>query len=171
MYSCTIVIYGVSSDYEKIKAAKPEIFVTSKKYAPLCSYPYTDSNRVLVGHAGYIQDCLPQNPYTIVYYWHPRCASAGCYLLSVLQDYCDAKGYALYVYAQYYHLNMSEDRGLRHPILGIDTKYYKSDKVKLYTKRFEQDLTGKELDGYGRIYYFQHDSFIGQYESLEDIPI
>ncbi len=169
-YSCTIVVYGVSSDYKKVKAAKPEIFIPSKETKSLCTYAYTDSSRVLVGHAKHIKDCLANNPRTLVYHWHPRCESAGCYLLSALQDYCDENNYVLYVYAQYYHYNMSDERGLRYPMLVIDTEYYKSDKVRLYTKQFKEDLIGKVLHQYGRIYYFQRDRFVGQYEKLEDLP-
>lgn len=77
----------------------------------------------------------------MVYYWQPSCQSEICIPIYAVDQYCQENDIALYVVSKYYHNEiMAKESYSNYPIIGIDTKYYKTNLTSKYIPKFYADL-------------------------------
>lgn len=158
--SCSIIITGIFSDYKKTMSASPKLLIKLEDSTSICHVVYSDSIKVLVVTGKKLKECLNSKNDVILYYWKPGCKGEFCYALDFLQQKCQEKGKDLYIIAEYYVTwRMKQDYSLNHPILGIDTKYYKTGLVSKYVSKFFTDL-GIERNIYHNFIYFDKGKFI-----------
>lgn len=118
--------------------------------------------------AGYIavngvqmQNMLKQYDTAIVYIWSPHCHAEVCYPLSFVQNYCDRNGYKLFVVAEFYDFEKSRAFNSKHiQLYSINQKFYKTDYVLGYSKRFVSDLIGKKTKVWPRQMMFSQGQFV-----------
>ena len=98
----------------------------------------------------------------IVYIWSPHCHTEVCYPLSFVQNYCDKNGYKLFVVVEYYDFEKAKTSNPDHiQLYSIEHKFYKTDYVPRYTKRFVSDLVGKKMKIWPRQMFFVKGQFVG----------
>lgn len=161
-FSCSINIsfQGLTSYYNKTKSESPNLLIKLKDSATLCDTEYTDSIKIIVTDGRRLRNCIKQYDNLIIYFWSPRCKSKSCLSLESIQNYCYENGIELFIVAEYYDSNyMRINYNLKRPILGIDTKYYRTNLTSKYLKLFIYDLTSTK-DIYEDYLYFNNGKYI-----------
>lgn len=169
--SCTIQgsFQGLFSYYKKVNKENPTLLKKPKDKSMICSTNYSDSCKVLLLNGKELEKCIQDEKKTILYLWAANCRSPYCYGLDRVQAYCKEKNITLYAIADYYDEElMKEHYNLEYPIIGIDTKYYKTNFTSSYIKKFLADLSIIEKD-YHRLLYLENGKFIRSFRVLEEI--
>lgn len=169
--SCTIngSFQGLRSYYPDSVEAKPNLFVHLDQGQSICNNSEQYNNKVVVTIAAQLEECL-LNERSIVYVWGPKCHSASCKGLNESQLLSDSADVDLFVVAEYYDAELMDlNYRIDHPIIGIDTEYYKSEWTKTYLSRFLTELADKEmkLTG-GRFIVFIKAEMKGRYRTMEE---
>lgn len=168
--SCSIQgnVRGLYSDYAKTKTSNPELLVKFPG-SSICEIRNSDTPKVYVINASALKECLKSRDKAIVYIWSSRCPSKFCYSLNLVQQRCDAKGVELFIVAEYYDDElMSFKYRIDHPILGIDTEYYKTNFTSKYMSRFLMDLASVSKFE-GRFFYFENGIMKRSFSAIEEI--
>lgn len=161
---------GLVSCYKKTNKEAPSLIKPLPKEASLCDYNYSDSLKVIKTNALKLKKCLQEEEKAFVYSWNINCSSELCFDLELLQAACHKKGYSLFIVAQYYDTEgMLKNHELQFPIIGIDTKYYKSNFTDKYLKRFKRELTGEKEEFWERLMYFEKGKFIKAVDRIEEV--
>jgi len=169
--SCSIQgsFQGLFSYYKKVNKESPTLIRKVNKETLVCNVNYSDSCRVLLLNGKDLAQCIKKEKKTILYLWAANCHSPYCYGLDRVQAYCKEKKIKLYVIADYYDNDlMNEYYNLEYPIIGIDTKYYKTNFTSTYKKKFLADLSIIEKD-YHRLLYLENGKFIKSFRVLDEI--
>lgn len=167
--SCSINIRGVVSDYKKVNSINPNLIRKINSQDAICGAGYSDSCKVIVVNGNQLKNCIQNKDKAVIYLWNGNCKSDYCYGLDRVESYLAEKNITLYVVAEYYdHRLMSEFYDLTYPIVGIDTEYYKTDRVNKYIKYFFTDLS-VEREKFHRLLYWENGTYIKSFLSLEDI--
>ena len=170
--SCRIdgTLQGLTSYYNKTIKKSNSLLVYISDSEQICNTHYSDSVRVIVLNDNVLKECIKNYEHTIVYIWSPKCKSKLCYPISLVQDSCYSKGLELFVIAEYYDFElMSYDFNLYRPIYGIDTKYYNTNLVSKYLKKFKKGLTSTDSVTQ-RILYFKKGVFVNSFNNIQDMP-
>lgn len=160
---------GLYSYYHKMQAQKPNFYVAYNSGTSVCDLPRPHQPQVYLTRGLDLKKCLNTSSKTVVYIWGPKCKSKICIPLELLQQKCRAQNIDLYVVAEYYdNEQMDYNYPLTHPILGIDTEYYQSDRTAKYLSAFVYDLTGAPPTE-NKYLYFENGQFKGSYGFIDDI--
>lgn len=175
--SCSIngSFQGLFSYYKTTNNDNKITFIKSTENNNYCNNAY-DSTTIVIINGTELKKCLSQNGITLVYIWSPRCNSAKCYPLFLLQDLCTKMNIELLVVAEYYDTQqMTKNHNLIRPIFGIDTKYYKSNFTTIYLNIFLQDLlievnhtTLKKIK-YNNFFYFRNGIYVKSFNDIQEI--
>jgi len=175
--SCSIngSFQGLFSYYKTTNNENKVTFIKSTENNTCCNIEY-DSTTIVIINGTELKKCLSQNGITLVYIWSPRCNSAKCYPLFLLQDLCTQKNIELLVVAEYYDTQqMTKNHNLIRPIFGIDTKYYKSNLNTRYLNLFLRDLlievnhtTLKKIK-YNNFFYFRNGIYVKSFNEIQEI--
>lgn len=144
--SCKIngTFQGLYSYYNKTKSETPNLLMRLDDSASICDFAYSDSLKIVISNGVELKNCARQYENSIVYFWSPKCKGKLCYSLELLQNICNEKGIELFIVAEYYDSQlMKKYYNIKKPILGIDTKYYKTNKTSKYLSLFTYDLVSK----------------------------
>lgn len=147
LFSCKIsgTTQGLFSYYEKTISKNPNLIIDYNDTLLACSKKYSLPTQIYISNGIMLEKCINNQEKTIVYIWKPRCKSKICYPLNIIQQKCDENNIELYIVAEYFDNEMmSKTYQLKNVILGIDTKYYKSNLTAKYKSKFIFDLTKKE---------------------------
>lgn len=167
---CTIngSFQGLRSYYPKSFKEKPELFVHSAGATAFCEDPLHYQNKVAIINASELRSCMTE-PINIIYLWQPNCTGSACISLNASQHIADSVGADLFVIAKYYDVEMMDlNHAIRHPILGINTKFYGSDWTDRYLKAFLEDLLRKKTE-IGIFILFEQGEFSGRFRRMEDL--
>lgn len=171
--SCTIKgsFQGLFSYYKKVEKDNPTLLKKVTNTETICSRVYSDSCKVLLLNGKELGECIKNEDKTILYLWAGNCSSPYCYGLDRVQAYCKNRGIKLYVVADYYDEElMSAIYNLEFPIVGIDTKYYKTNFTSSYRKKFLADLSIiRDKDDYYRLLYLEKGKYIRSFRVLEEV--
>lgn len=169
--SCTIngSFQGLRSYYPESVQTNPDLFVHLKKDELICRTPPDLKNKVVIGSAGNLKECL-QLDSSIVYIWGAKCKSSVCKSLNESQEMANEAEVNHFVVAEYYEAELMDlNYQISYPIMGIDTEYYKSEWTKTYLTRFLTDLTGKKTaHSGGRFLVFINGVMTGRYRTMEE---
>ena len=169
--SCTIrgSLRGLYSFYGQTKAAHPELLTRPAPNSSICEIKNPDTPRVYVINGKSLKECLESRTKAIVYVWSSRCQSELCYSLNLVQQRCDAKGVELFIVAEYYDDELMNFKyRIGHPILGIDTEYYKTNFTSRYMSRFLRDLANVTKFE-NRFFYFENGKLKRSFSVIEEI--
>lgn len=173
LLSSCYISFGTTSEYRYIKSNNPTLLKHLKGTDLVCNAQYSDSCKVIVTDAITLKKCLFQNDKAVVFIWKPGCMrNAENYSLDSLQRFFSEKGIALYVVARNYTGLMNKKYHLDYPIIGIDTKYYKSNLVKKYLGKFVFDLAKIKYEDDGRpIMYLENGNYLGWYRLTDEMKM
>jgi hypothetical protein len=154
---------GLVSKYKKTDKEYPGLLVKTNPNEPICNLTITETPKVYIINGLQLKNCLKNYQKAIVYIWDPHCTSEQCVSPTLLQQYCNEENTELFVVAEYYDGNeLTQFYDVKHPILGIDTEYYKSNFTDRYTRLFKEDLAVKtHKDNYSRMHYFENGEYKG----------
>lgn len=163
-YSC-IHIYGVYSNFSRIKKDYPDALCRTNDYC-------NDSikNKIVIVNGNDLKACLNDKGKCVLYLWNPTCNYYDS--PDIVEKFCQKNQYKLYVILQFYEFervkNLTKFQGAFY---GIDTKYYKSNLIKSYCKKFFKDIDQniKMEDMYNSFMYFENGKFIKSYESVYNL--
>lgn len=132
---------GLYSYYNREIDKKPELYVHPDEGVNHCSETEEIKDKVIVLNGLQLKECIQENEKSMVYYWQPSCQSEICIPIYAVDQYCQENGIALYVFSEYYHnKKMANESYSNYPIIGIDTKYYKTNLTNKYIPKFFADL-------------------------------
>lgn len=175
--SCSIngSLQGLFSYYKKTEKEGKIIFL---KFNADIDYlkTYRDSTTIILANGKEIKNYIKKFEQSLIYIWSPKCKSKFCYSLDLLQEICLQKEIELFIVAEYYDSKyMSKNYKILHPIIGIDTRYYKTNLTSKYLSNFIKDLidevdniTFKEIYN-AQFFSFRNGKFENSFESIEDI--
>ncbi|MBS7787992.1 hypothetical protein KIH23_11855 [Flavobacterium sp. CYK-55] len=160
---------GLYSYYHKMQVQKPDLYVAYSPNTSVCDLTPTNQAKVYLTRGLDLKKCLNSAQKAVVYIWGAKCKSKMCIPLELLQQKCRAQNIDLYVVAEYYdNQEMDYNYPLTHPVFGIDTEYYQSDRTAKYLSGFIFDLTGS-VTPQMRYLYFKNGEFVGAYAFIDDI--
>lgn len=170
--SCTINgnFQGLRSYYKDTKEKNPNLFVHLDAEESLCGENEKFNNKVVIISADDLKPCLV-NEYSVLYIWGAKCRGGVCKPLNASQHLADSANVELFIIAEYYDsVLMDLNYSIKNPILGIDTKYYRSNWTNKYVSSFFYDLFGKKTKAEegGRFILVKENLFFGRYQSLEE---
>lgn len=171
--SCTINgnLQGLFSYYNKTEKSLPGLLCKPAPGTSICGIRNSGVPRVYVIHAGALKDCLKSSRKAIIYIWSSRCRSVLCYSLNLVQERCNAKGIELFIVAEYYDDEfMNFNYNIEHPILGIDTKYYRTNFTSRYIFRFLNELASVSKFE-NRFFYFENGIIRRSFYLIEEIGL
>lgn len=163
---------GLTSYYEQTMNEKPELFLHTTSVDSLNKNVSNIVNCIFITNGITLKKALFEKEKSVVYIWQPRCNSDICYPLEIIQNFCNENGYSLYIVAEYYDIrSMDVNYNLERNIIGIDTKYYRTNFTSKYLKLFFEDvLSSKEYNSLTNKYLvFENHKFIKDYYSVFDI--
>lgn len=164
---------GFYSGYKKLDEKQRKEIIFPTKDFDICNHK--DLRKIYSVTAAQIKKCLSTSDTTVLYFWSTFCSSPHCVSLVAANDYCNQKGYRLFVILEEYSsLNDMDDYNPSNiPLYSVNQKYYKTDYCHWYLNRFQRDLIGKQFSkkqSSGRFYFFHDGKFIKSsatlYESL-----
>lgn len=161
---------GLTSYKNETQKLYPELIAGSNEFG--CNHEgETFKFKVYPISGTLLKECLKVSERNLLYLWAPRCKSANCISLSVLQTLCTKEQINLYVIAEYYDgFWMNMNYGLINPILAIDTDYYNSNVTGIYRSRFMQDFLGNEVKRQQAIFFkLQYDSLIQTSSNIDSL--
>ena len=167
--SCSINgnFQGLFSYYKKTVKDNPNLI--DKSPASICETRLAMAHNVIIANGIKLKQCVNRSANVLVYVWSPNCKSGYCYSLNAIQTKCDEKNIELYIVAEYYDgKKMQLDYHLRRSIIGIDTKYYKTNLTSKYLSKFINDLTSKS-DIHNRFLYFTNGILSKSFDSIDSI--
>jgi hypothetical protein len=160
-----IAVKGTKSNY---KSLSPEQIIRSSEKI-ICEQENPKTASVFIINGNQLSECLKKTPKALVYIWSPRCKGSFCYSPSYLQTFCNDNKIDFFFVIEYIDPKFIENQyGLNRPIFGIDTTYYKTDKVDRYKHKFYQDLSGQKKIT-NRILYFEDGKFIKSISNIDDL--
>lgn len=171
--SCSIqgTLQGLVSYYKKTKKENPQLLYHLKGGEDICNYTSNAINKVVVTNGKTIRNCINNHSKSIIYFWSPKCKSRTCYPLEAVQAACTKAKIQLFIIAEYYDVQlMSKNYELEKPIVGIDTKYYKTNFTNKYVSKFFRDI-GVNNSDIQRFSYFENGIFIRSYSLIDSISI
>ena len=137
---------GLFSYYNKTNKAAPNLIQKGNEITDFCDVNANSKATVLMINDIQIKQCLNSKEESLIFIWALNCNGSHCYSLNAIQEQCDLKNIELFIVAEYYDsYKMSKVYKLVHPILGIDTKYYKTNLTNKYMAKFYLGLTSKEV--------------------------
>ena len=168
--SCSIhgSFQGLFGYYHKTK--KSGLEMVKLREGEVCA-PSNDSAKVVIMNGLQLGNCLMSKEKSLIYIWAPNCHGRHCYSLDHLQKLCNNKHVELYVVAEYYdYTKMNSDHYAENKIIGIDTKYYRTNLTEKYLEYFIKDLlNGKDIKG--TFYLFDSGKFVEAFMTLDDIKL
>jgi len=163
---------GLTSAYSHLSEEHKNKIVFLATEDKVCELEKDDKIYAITGDQLY--KCIETQENVMIYNWVPHCTSAGCYLLSYVQSYCDSNGYTLYVVAAYYDSTriFNEQENVSLPLFSANEKYYKTKYRNKYTKLFMKDLIKddklcKEI-WYKKTFVFNYGKLTAHSLKLED---
>jgi len=164
-------LQGLYSYYRKVNRGNPDLFITINDSIDFCEVKASAVSKILLLNGKNLNKCIKKYKKSLVYIWSPNCKSQYCYSLEYLQKICNEVNIELFIVAEYYDMHyMSIDYNLERPIIGIDTKYYKTNITSKYLTKFISDLTdGIEISD--RFIYFANGYFAKSFKSTDQILI
>lgn len=92
---------------------------------------------------------------SLVYFFSPNCGADACVPISNVADFCQQKGYKLFVVIEYYdNLNITKVLNPTNvPLYSVNHFYYKTAYCNKYIKLFLKDLLDKKGEYYGQRYF------------------
>jgi len=161
---------GLYSYYNITKSRIPDVLIQPDSTFQICSLVNTKQPRVYLANGSRLKECV-SNHDAVVYIWKPKCASNLCYSLNALQDKCKTIHKDLFIVAECYDADMmSLTYNIDRPILGIDTRYYRSERTARYLSRFLFDLTSHYAVN-GRVLYFKNGVFTQSCHSVDSLRL
>lgn len=159
---------GLYGYREKTANAHPGLLQNVPDSA-LCRFPKPQKPLVLVSNGKALKACVSQSAHAIVFVWDPLCKGARCYPPNAIQAACRKRKLELYVVAEFYDGGkMMRNYGLDHPIIGVDTDFYRSNLTQTYLKRFFEDLIGQPFERYN-IFRFDQGKLTRAFDDIEQI--
>jgi hypothetical protein len=155
--SCSIngSLKGLYGYYNITKKDCPGLLVRPQAPDSICQRSQPATPVVYVINGVDLKRCLSGLNNALVYFWKSNCSSPMCYPIEVVQQKCNVQNVDLFVVAEYYDTySMNNKYDVSRPVLGIDTRYYKSNMTKKYMSRFLQDLAEVEYTE-SSLYYFK----------------
>lgn len=160
---------GLFSYYNCTKQENPNLLIKLDDLNSFCIPQNLDTPKIIITNGISLKKCINHYNNSIVYIWSPRCKGKLCVSLDIIQKICDEKGIELFIIAEYYDSeNMKINHNLKRPILGIDTKYYKTNLTSRYLAEFIYDLTSNSHYD-GRFLLFNSSNFLKSFKSIEEI--
>ncbi len=167
-------LQGLTSYYTKTVKAYPTLITHDIREDMFCSATVNDSIKVVLGNGKEVQTCILHYEKALVYIWQPKCHSKFCPSLDILEGKCKQAGMELFVVAEYFDGPlMSKKYTIERPIIGIDTKYYRSNLTSKYTSRFLADLINHKdtISDNRKMLYFERGKLIQTARAFEDITL
>lgn len=158
---------GFYSGYKKLEAGKKE---QVQFWDDSLALP-KEHNNVLAIAARSLLASLAEKDTAIVYIWSAHCKSDACIPIFMAQNFCNKRGYELYVVASYYDDLLFANIGkTKNPLTIINHKYYKTDYCPRYSKLFLKDLDRDKFltksNNYFRFLIFSKGKLIQAQENL-----
>ncbi|MFT4061960.1 MAG: hypothetical protein QM642_06345 [Edaphocola sp.] len=147
---------GFYSGYKKLtKEQQGHIKVYAKDASSHAKEDFISINGVQ------LREMLKSYGTSVVYMWSPNCHSRVCVPLNALKKHYESMNYQLFVVAEYYDFEKTK---ILKPddidMFSVNHKYYGTDYVPLYLKRFKKDLIGSREVGYERQLFFYRGQLI-----------
>ncbi len=101
--------------------------------------------------------------------WDPGCRGAYCPNINWIRQKCKSENLNLIIVMEYFDCKQIDNFfDKKHPVIGIDTRYYKTNFTEAYRRKFLFDLTGiKNLDySFGKFLFFQKSKYISEQPTL-----
>lgn len=128
-----------------------------------------DWDGIIIMNGIELKSCLSLKRKSLVYIWQPNCHGKFCYSLKMIQDFCNQKNYDFFVVAEYYDLTaMKTQTSLTNSIIGIDTKYYKTNLTNKYLRKFLTDLTNSS-DVYNNFFLFEKGIYMKSLNTMDEV--
>jgi hypothetical protein len=160
-----IVVKGAQSNYH-ILAPDQLIKIEGENF---CEMKFPKNPSVVLINGLQLKSCIKKCNKALVYIWSLHCKGAFCYSPSFLQNYCNENEIEFFLVIEYCDKLFLENRfGLKKPIFGVDTTYYKTDKVSKYLPKFLFDLTGLKRNE-NRLKYFENGVFVKSLVDINDL--
>ena len=160
-----VKIRGVTSYYKNSKKECGESFCNEGSALGSTS----DSCIIKLANGKEVKAYLEGLGKSVVYIWAPYCHGKLCLPINLIRQKCESENLKLVVVMEDYDCRLvalSFDKN--HPVIGIDTRYYKTDFTDGYRRKFLFDLTGiKGIDmSAGRFFFFENGKYISEQETL-----
>lgn len=160
---------GLFSYYKRTNKQSPNLIQKTTEISDFCDVNTNAKATVLMINDIQLKECLNSKEESIIFIWSPNCQGSYCYSLNAIQEKCNLKNIELFVVADYYdYSKMKESYNLAHPILGIDTKYYKTNLTNKYMSKFYLGLTSKEIIS-GKFLRFHRGEFQETFNLIDSI--
>ena len=167
--SCSIYIRGVKSNISTVMTRDISLIKSYSDKTDICDISYTDTSKVILLNGKDFHDCIITKGKVVIYVWDGHCKGSYCYSLNAMQDYFRDKDIAFYILSEYYDYDlMNAKYNIDYPIIGIDPKYYNTDIVRIYIKRFFKDME-IERTNLNRILFLENGKYIKSVSAIEDI--
>ncbi len=172
MTSC-IQVKGFNNDYKRLSDEEKKSVVFVEESKKICDLPQ-DSATIFAVNGKQLRECLKENDTSVVYMWGPNCKAEHCILIAACQEYCDTRGYKLYIVADYYEMEVMNAQNVAdEPILIANHYYYDRLYANALMRLFRADLLGrepgKEETGWCRFMIFNGDQLMEYRSNLYDM--
>ena len=168
--SCTIngSFQGLRSYYPETVKVNPDLFVYLEEDQLICDTTGSYTHKVVIANAQNLKECIAADS-SVVYIWGANCKGTECKGLNESQEMTSQANANLFVVAEYYDAELMDlNHLIDYPIIGIDTRHYKSEWTKKYLSRFLSELTGENTDhSSGRFFVFFDGKMTGRYRTME----
>ena len=160
---------GLFSYYKKTNKTAPNLIYKTNEIIDFCDINKDTNAKVMMINDVQLQQCLLSKEKSLIYIWSPNCSGNYCYSLNAIQERCNLKNIELFIVAEYYdYAKMIEPYNLAHPILGIDTKYYKTNLTNKYMSQFYSGLISQETVT-GKFLRFENGEFREAFNLIDSI--
>ena len=158
---------GLFNYQNKIRNSNPELFKSDSQTTENCTFTYSKQIELINGKTP--KRCLESK--SLVYIWKPNCHGKFCYSLNIILEICNEKEIELYIVAEYYDAEkLSLGYKIDKNIFGTDTRYYKSNRTKVYLSKFLNDLSSNEV-GIGNFLYFKNKKLSRSFNAIDSISL
>ncbi|MFN2428820.1 MAG: hypothetical protein ABR574_02310 [Cryomorphaceae bacterium] len=170
LFSCTIngSFQGLRSYYPESIKLNPDLFVHLDDGQLICDTEESHRQKVVIATAEQVKDCL-QPDSSVVYIWGANCKGSFCKSLNESQEMANQARANLFIVAEYYDAELMDlNYKINHPIIGVDTEYYKSEWTKTYLSKFLTELAEEKTShSGGRFLVFVDGEMAGRYRTME----
>jgi hypothetical protein len=156
---------GLTSDYKKARKECGELFFSVESGLD----SRKDSSVIKVLNGIQVKNNLKGLSRIVLYIWSPHCHSKYCPNINLLREKCDSQKIKLVIVSEYFDCSkIAIFFDKNQPLIGIDSRYYKTDFKNGYLPKFMFDLTGVkgiDLSG-GRFFFFENGKYISEQLTL-----
>lgn len=139
LISCSV--NGFTDDYDKLS---PE---QKSRIVPLKTFEAAGLDTVYRIDGAALQQEIKKQDKALVYLFTNGCVSKSCLPLLVYENYAAQHGYKLYLVMDgFKKLDQTTNQPLTTPLFAVDAAHYQSRVRSTYTRRFENELLGRDLD-------------------------